>query len=234
MYINEVGNLSIAECKKIEKWVLEIHGKIQTDVSMIKFNIEMSEELKTLDQNHAVVFYQDQLDVLLEGLISKYIHLGHYFTYFGDPFSSTEAYQSALKLDKKNGDVITFIARNYLQLGDYTEAKSLLLQANQINSSDPMILYYLAECSRALGEIKLAEVYLSNIMQYYFSPSARSVGRGQSQSKRRKRFRRFSPAILEVLQDIKLWEGTVSIGDGMDRDYERLKKIANYIIAHAE
>jgi putative glycosyltransferase (TIGR04372 family) len=227
MYINEVGNLSIKEARAIDEIIQKVLKDIQNDLNMAKYNGEMIEQLKTLEQENSLEYYQAQLVLLSESLISKYIHLGHCLTYFGDAFSSTQAYESGLKLDQNNVEILTFIGRNYLHLGRYAEAKAHLLKARILDPLDTMMLFYLSECHRALGEVESAKLCLTNIMSTRLKMFKAEPGSKQLQNKSWNRLKRFSYFTDEAFNRIKLWEEAVSFNHRTGSDLERLKKIAN-------
>jgi putative glycosyltransferase (TIGR04372 family) len=176
-----------------------------------------------LGQKSAVDFYHAQLAAISKELISKFIYLGHCRTYFGDTFSSTEAYQSALKLDENNADVLTFIGRNYLQRADYLKAKLYFEKARSINPFDPMMLYYHAKCCQGLGQMRDAETSLLSILHSNTSVFETTEENGQSHGERWLKFTSFS---IGGLRGVKLWKSAVSIDSGMEENLERLQKIA--------
>ena len=112
MYINEVGNLSLCEANEIDELIQKSQNEIVSTTHLLEHCRGMIDQLKMLDLDNQLKNYNNQLLALLDELIAKYIFLGHCWTYLGDPFSSNEAYSSALKLDQNNADVLTFIGRN--------------------------------------------------------------------------------------------------------------------------
>jgi tetratricopeptide (TPR) repeat protein len=208
MYIYEVGNLSVIESRAVDGYIRQTLKAIDNNIQMIKFSGDMIDQLDKLGQNSAVESYHAQLAAISKELIASFIYLGHCWTYFGDTFSSTEAYQSALKLDENNADVLTFIGRNYLQQAEYLKAKSYFEKARSIKPSDPMMLFYHAECCQELGQMRDAETSLLSILHSYSSAFETNADNGQLQSERWRKFAAFS---IVRLRNVKIWKSAISI-----------------------
>jgi putative glycosyltransferase (TIGR04372 family) len=223
-YIFEVGNLSLHEVSAIEHFIAQTNDNIEQQKQALSFSLDMVDQLKQVGQEKSAAIYDAQIEIAKSELISSYIYLGHCWTYFGDTFQSTDAYQAALSFDENCINAITFLGRNLLEVGKFEEARDLLKRGEAISPNDPMLLYYLGESFFRLSKMEEAETRFLATLDAF---PATTQNDAPAPLKDSNRWKKFAGDAIEGLSMVSQWRSAIQFGPQVERDLARLEKIAD-------